>query len=112
MVFLYLCFALKATGYGLEVDCCALCGSKQDLVSFVPSEGGYLCREDAQASMAEATPVMLLKMYRFAFRCGPSDYGRVDFPMEHLRPALSTMAAFTEDCTGVKLAGISQFLRY
>ena len=112
LVYLFLAYVLKLSGYGLEVDGCAMCGAKEGIVAFKPEEGGFLCTECASALGAEPLPAMQLKMHRFAFRCDEVDFGRVDFPMEHLRPALTSLTVFAEDCTGVKLSGINQFLRY
>jgi len=112
MLFLYLCFALRLSGYGLDVDGCALCGSKTGIVTFSPEAGGYVCRECFdEASMPKLDP-FALKMYRFAFRCGDQDIERVSFGKEHLLPAFSSLCEFAYDMTGVKLASISQILRY
>ena len=106
------CFALRLTGYGLDVDGCALCGSKTDIVTFSPEAGGYVCRECFdEASMPKLDP-FALKMYRFAFRCGDGDIERVSFGKEHLMPAFSSLCEFAYDMTGVKLASIGQILRY
>ena len=112
MLFCYLAFVLKISGYGLEVDRCALCGSRQGIVSLSTEAGGFVCSECFDESMMGKTDPTLLKMYRFAFRCGDEDIGRVIFEKKHLMPALSTLSLFLEEMTGIKAKGIAQILRY
>ena len=43
-VAVFLARCLRKTGMEFEVDCCAQCGSKKDIVAFDMSEGGFVCR--------------------------------------------------------------------
>ena len=112
LLFLYLAFVLKIEGLGLEVDRCALCGEKHNIVCFNTEAGGFVCAECFDPVFMEKTDPMLLKMYRFAFRCEDKDIERVSFEKRFLLPALSTLNLYLEEATGIKAKGIAQILRF
>jgi DNA repair protein RecO (recombination protein O) len=102
----YLAHVLLTAGYGLDVDECVYCGSKKDIAGISYADGGFVCRNDLQEGVQEAS-ARKLKILRYLFRCQLSDLSRVAFEKEECQGLFRELALYLNDLTGVELKSVA-----
>ena len=97
---------LALEGFGLNVDECVYCGAKTGIVGLSYQDGGFVCRKCLNESATEANS-RKLKIIRYCFRCGLSDFSRVTFQKEECIGLISELCQYLNDLTGVRLKSLS-----
>lgn len=103
---IFLSNVLRLIGYGLNVDECVSCGKKKDIVSLSLEEGGFLCSSCAEEKNSPAIPSTKLKIYRYLFKAGIEEIGRLTFPKNEALYFYETLSRHLENLTGVRLGSI------
>ncbi len=101
--FLCLCLALKETGYGLEVNCCVRCKSKEHITAISFSDGGFVCLSCYGQGEDSAEDEYLLRMYRYAFRLAQGSFTNYSFKKEFSLAGLIELEKYFHDCFGYHL---------
>ena len=109
---IFMAKCLIAGGYGPTLDGCAICGKKNDIVAFSPSNGGLLCRDCAEDCGEEKTAVATLKGIRAVFLCPLEAIGTFILPPQSTLPVLSALLSMAEEATGVRLKGVEALFKY
>ena len=109
---IFLAKFLVVSGYGPTLEGCALCGKKNDIVAFSPSQGGYLCRSCAEEVGEDKTAVDVLKAIRAVFLVPLEAIGSFALPPLTAFPLLSLLQSMAEEAVGVPLKGVTSLLKY
>ena len=63
VLLIYFAKVLKASGYGLDVDSCAICGEKHAITAISYKDGGFICQKCFDASNHVKSDVRKLKIF-------------------------------------------------
>lgn len=99
---IYFAHILVILGYGLDVDECVYCGSKQAIKGISYSEGGFVCANHVNAT-TETLDARKLKILRYVFRCGIADLSRVSFEKEETQGLIEKLLRYFCDITGTDI---------
>ncbi len=112
VILILLARVAKYTGSELEVDKCVFCGSTKDIIAFSFPDGGFVCKNCFENSMAttDLTPnQMLLIRYIFKspnYECRGSDR----YTDEDKKVILKCLREYLFDDIGVRLESITALL--
>lgn len=103
---IYLARIICVSGYELEINHCVYCGTKENIVSFSFSEGGFVCKNCASEETTNDLSPNQLKLLRATFLV--KDYKIPDniFNKEDGLYLLNKYSEFIEDGLGYKLNSI------
>ena len=83
VIITYLAKLLKISGYDFEVNHCVFCGSKQGILTFSFSDGGFICQncfeEGMERDLTNAQMLMIRSAFNsqemadIKFKCGKED---------------------------------------
>ena len=76
---IYFAKVLKASGYGLDVDSCAICGQKHQINALSYKDGGFICQNCFDASKHVKTDLRKLKILRYIFKVDVPNFAKVAF---------------------------------
>ena len=76
---IYCAKVLKASGYGLDVDSCAICGQKHQINALSYKDGGFICQNCFDASKHVKTDLRKLKILRYIFKVDVPNFAKVAF---------------------------------
>ena len=76
---IYFAKVLKASGYGLDVDSCAICGQKHQINALSYKDGGFICQNCFDASKHVKTDPRKLKILRYIFKVDVPNFAKVAF---------------------------------
>lgn len=107
---MYFAHLLVFLGYGLEVGECVRCGKKSGIVGFSYADGGFVCGE-CLLSEAERRSARELKIYRYIFKAGLSDFERVSFTKIECLHIIDELGVYYHDQSGVELKSLSLLLK-
>ena len=108
---MFLSYACKVAGYGLEVDHCVVCGGKTGIVAMDLGHGGFLCQDCLTSSSSAPCGADELRIFRHAFRCHKEDYARVRYPYPASKGALSMLLIHINDQSGLTLRSLDPLLK-
>ncbi|MCQ2743084.1 MAG: DNA repair protein RecO [Bacilli bacterium] len=100
---IYFAKVLNSGGFGMNVDCCAVCGSKERIIALNYEEGGYICQDCFDPSTTQKADPRKLKILRYIFRCGLNDLTRVEFEDDEMKEILFDLFSYLDSLTGVAL---------
>ena len=101
---IFLAKAIRCAGSGLVTDCCAICGSKSDIVSFSFIEGGLICRKCLTPDTLISLNSYQMKLLRAVNeRDITSDLPEDNIPLDDKRILLSKLVEYIKDGIGVYL---------
>lgn len=103
---IYLAKVIEANGYGLFVDGCVRCGSKENLVALSYIDGGFVCRNDYRESEDLPVGERKLKIIRYIFKVGQVDLLRVSFAKEECLELIRDLCSFFSEATSTRINSI------
>ncbi|MCR5079653.1 MAG: DNA repair protein RecO [Bacilli bacterium] len=103
IAFLCLAIALREVGYGLEVNCCVRCKSREHITAISFSDGGFICLSCYGQGEDSAEDEYLLRMYRYAFRLPLGLMRKNSFRKEFALAGLIELEKYFADCFGYHL---------
>ncbi len=98
----YFAGLLNVEGCGPNIDECAVCGEKHNIVGFAFKDGGFLCQQHLESEYYRKTS-RELKIIRYAFMVGPENYTRIAFEKKECISLIKEMADHLETLTNTKL---------
>lgn len=103
----YLLDILAITGNELEFSHCVFCGSKEDIVTFSFSDGGFVCRECFDENVIPSMSVTQMKLFRYIAL--NDDYSRPikGFDEREAIEILKQLIVYIYDFLGIKLNSVS-----
>ena len=91
---IYFAKVLKASGYGLDVDSCAICGQKRAITAISLKDGGFICQNCFDASMHVKTDPRKLKILRYIFKVDTENFTKVAFSNDECKEIIFELCEF------------------
>lgn len=91
---IYFAKVLKASGYGLDVDSCAICGKKEAISALSYKDGGFICQNCFDASNHVKTDPRKLKILRYIFKVDLDNFARVAFGNDECKEIIFELSEF------------------
>ena len=76
---IYFAKVMKASGYGLDVDSCVICGNKNAISATSYKDGGFICTNCFDPSIHIKTEPRKLKILRYIFKVDLDNFTKVAF---------------------------------
>lgn len=106
LLLIYFATILKATGYGLNVDSCQICGKKEGMMGLSLVDGGFICKDHFNVSIHLNLNVNELKILRYIFKVEPKDYQKAVLPKEDSLQILNILEDFLYQVSDIKLKSL------
>ena len=91
---IYFAKVLKASGYGLDVDSCCICGKKEAISALSYKDGGFICQNCFDASKHVKTDPRKLKILRYIFKVDVDNFERVAFSNNECKEIILELCEF------------------
>ena len=91
---IYFAKVLKAAGYGLDVDSCAICGQKRAITALSFKDGGFICQNCFDGSKHVKTDPRKLKILRYIFKVDVPNFTKVAFGNEECKSIIFELCDF------------------
>ena len=91
---IYFAKVLKASGYGLDVDSCAICGEKHAITAISYKDGGFICQKCFDASNHVKSDVRKLKIFRYIFKVDTDNFTKIAFSNEECKAIIFELCEF------------------
>ena len=91
---IYFAKVLKAGGYGLDVDSCAICGKKEAITALSYKDGGFICQNCFDASTHVKTEPRKLKILRYIFKVDLNNFTKVAFGNDECKAIILELCDF------------------
>ena len=91
---IYFAKVLKAAGYGLDVDSCAICGQKRAITALSYKDGGFICQNCFDGSKHVKTDPRKLKILRYIFKVDVPNFTKVAFGNEECKSIIFELCEF------------------
>lgn len=91
---IYFAKVLIASGYGLDVDSCAICGKKEAITALSYKDGGFICKNCFDASNHVKTDPRKLKILRYIFKVDLANFDRVTFSNDECKEIIFELSEF------------------
>lgn len=91
---IYFAKVLTASGYGFDVDSCAICGKKEQIVALSYKDGGFICKNCFDASNHVKTDVRKLKILRYIFKVDIDNFTKVAFGNDECKEIIFEICNF------------------
>ena len=91
---IYFAKVLKASGYGLDVDSCCICGKKEAISALSYKDGGFICQNCFDASKHVKTDPRKLKILRYIFKVDVENFERVAFSNNECKEIILELCEF------------------
>lgn len=101
----YFAKVFKETGYEFEVNRCVFCGSKQGIVTFSFSDGGFICRDCFEQDMEKDLNNEQMLIIRSAFLVNDVSTATFAVSKENALVVLNKFFEFIKESYGVSLKG-------
>ena len=94
VLLLYFAKVMKASGYGLDVDSCAICHKKTQISAISYKDGGFICQNCFDASIHRKTDPRKLKILRYIFKVDVDNFTKVAFSNEECKDIIFELCEF------------------
>ena len=74
---IYFAKVLEASGYGLDVNSCCICGHTHAITALSYKDGGFICENCFDASKHTKTDTRKLKIIRYIFNVDLNNFNRI-----------------------------------
>ena len=91
---LYFAKVMKASGYALDVDSCAICHKKTQISAISYKDGGFICQNCFDASIHVKTDPRKLKILRYIFKVDIDNFTKVAFSNEECKEIIFELCDF------------------
>ena len=103
LAYIVLAKVLIAAGYGLDVNRCIYCQTRQDILGINYINGGFVCRKDLVHEHDERLSVEQLNIVRFSFMVTEDQMVKTEFSINSLIPLFESLVNYYEEHAGLKL---------
>ena len=91
---IYFAKVMKASGYGMDVDSCTICGKKTQISAISFKDGGFICQNCFDASIHTKTDPRKLKILRYIFKVDIDNFTKVAFSNEECKDIIFELCDF------------------
>ncbi len=111
LAYIVLAKVLIAAGYGLEVNRCVYCQTRQDIVGINYYNGGFVCRKDIGHEHDDRLSVDQLNIVRFSFLVPEEQMIKTEFSNNSLIPLFESLVNYYEEHASLKLKSFPLLLQ-
>jgi len=104
---MYFAKVLKASGYGLDVDSCAICGKKTAITALSYKDGGFICQNCFDASKHAKTDPRKLKIIRYIFKVDIDNYTKVAFSNDECKEIIFEICEFLNFASQIEIKSLT-----
>ena len=104
---IYLAHVLNATGYGLDVDSCIICGKTSQIIAVSYKDGGFICQDCFDPLNHVKCSARKLKIIRYIFKVDVTNYDKVSFNKNETIELLKELHDFIYDVAQIDLKSIT-----
>ena len=91
---IYFAKVLQASGYGLDVDSCVICGKKEGITTLSFKDGGFICKNCFDASMHDKNDARKLKIIRYIFKVDIDNFQKIAFSNDECKNIIFEICDF------------------
>ena len=91
---IYFAKLMKASGYGLDVDSCVICGNKTAISALSYKDGGFICTKCFDPSIHIKTEPRKLKILRYIFKVDLDNFTKVAFGNDECKEIIFELCNF------------------
>ena len=91
---IYFAKVLKAAGYGLDVDSCVICHSKEQISALSYKDGGFICKNCFDENNHAKTDPRKLKILRYIFKVDTDNFEKIAFSNEECKSIIFELCEF------------------
>ena len=104
---IYFAKVLKAAGYGLDVDSCAICGKKTQISAISYKDGGFICQNCFDASIHVKTDPRKLKILRYIFKVDVANFTKVAFSNDECKEIIFELSEFLNFASQIEFKSLT-----
>ena len=104
---IYFAKVLKASGYGLDVDSCCICGKKEAISALSYKDGGFICQNCFDASKHVKTDPRKLKILRYIFKVDVDNFERVAFSNNECKELILELCEFLGSTSQIEFKSLT-----
>ena len=104
---IYFAKVLKASGYGLDVDSCVICGKKEAISSLSYKDGGFICQKCFNASYHVKTDPRKLKILRYIFKVDLDNFTKVAFSNDECKEIIFELCEFLNHTSQIEFKSLT-----
>ena len=104
---IYFAKVLKASGYGLDVDSCAICGKKTQITALSYKDGGFICHNCFDALNHVKTDPRKLKIMRYIFKVDVANFDKVAFSNEECKNIIFEICEFLNFASQIEFKSLT-----
>lgn len=104
---IYFANVLKASGYGLDVDSCAICGKKQSIMALSYKDGGFICQNCFDSLKHAKTDPRKLKIIRYIFKVDVNNYTKVAFSNNECKEIIFELYEFLNFASQIEFKSLN-----
>ncbi len=102
----FLSYVIKKEGYGLNVESCQTCGTKENITAMSFKKGGFLCKAHDD-HLGERFNLNELKIFRHLFSYPLNDFGNHAYPEEECFHLIKCLSKYLSEISQTHLAYLS-----
>ena len=91
---IYFAKVMKASGYGLDVDSCVICGNKEAISAISYKDGGFICTNCFDPSIHIKTEPRKLKILRYILKVDLDNFTKVAFGNDECKEIIFELCNF------------------
>ena len=104
---IYFAKVMKASGYNLDVDSCAICGKKTSISALSYKDGGFICQNCFDESKHVKTNPRKLKILRYIFKVDIDNFTKVAFGNDECREIIFELCEFLNFVSQVEFKSLT-----
>jgi len=104
---IYFAKVLLASGYGLDVDSCAICGKKTSISALSYKDGGFICENCFDALNHVKTDPRKLKILRYIFKVDLDNFQKVAFSKEECLNIIFELSEFLNYASQIEFKSLT-----
>ena len=104
---IYFAKVLKASGYGLDVDSCVICGKKESISALSYKDGGFICKNCFDASNHVKTDPRKLKILRYIFKVDLANFEKIAFGNDECKEIIFELCEFLNFASQIEFKSLT-----
>ena len=104
---IYFAKVMKASGYGLDVDSCAICGKKTSITALSYKNGGFICENCFDKSIHIKTDSRKLKIMRYIFKVDVDNFTKVAFSNDECKEIIYEFCDFLNKVSQIEFKSLT-----
>lgn len=104
---IYFAKVLKATGYGIDLSHCAICGSKEDINHLSLKDGGVICSNCCNNREVSEIEEKKLKILKYIFSVNLDNFEKIALSNNECKNAIFGLAEFIDFTSQIEIKSLT-----